>query len=398
MADIKNFQNEKERKERNQRDYQDKIRKHRLSHVYRIALVIVILIAVVVIVFVQRSKHVYTDYDILSSVKREKSVDATDVSMKDALLTFSRDGAHCTDIKGNVTWNQTYEMQDIKLDICRDVVAIGNYNGREIYVQSASKILGKVTTNLPIKNLAVSQNGYVTAILEDVDTTWINTYSADGTAIYNGQTHMHNSGYPCAISLSPNGELLGVSFLFVEAGVLKTNVAFYNFGAVGENKSDNLVSTFSYSDLVVPEIHFMDNSTAFAVGDSRLMLYSGGQKPVSVKECLFDREILSTFYSDKYVGLVFGSDNVENRYMLEVYDASGEPVNKTYFDMDYRNIFFEQDSFVIYNERECLVYTLKGSLKYNGKFSKSMNLLLPTAASYRYIAVTDNSIDTIQLK
>ena len=398
MADVKNFLNEKEKRNQNQRDYQEKIRRHRLVNVSRVALIAVIIIVLVILVIIQRRNHIYSDYDIVNSVQREKASGATDLAMKDAVLTYSRDGAHCTDIKGNITWNQTYEMQDVKLDICRDVVAIGNYNGREIYVQSTGKILGKITTNLPIKNLAVAQNGNVTAILEDTDTTWINTYSPDGTAIYNGQTHMHNSGYPCAVSLSPNGELLGVSFLFVEAGVLKTNVAFYNFGAVGENKSDHLVSTFSYSDLIVPEIHFMDNSTAFAVGDSRLMIYAGGQKPVSVKECLLEREILSVFYSERYIGLVFGADNVDNQYMIEVYNASGERVNKTYFDLDYRNIFFEQDGFVVYNERECEVYSMKGKQKYKGNFSKSLNLMLPTSAAYRYIVVTDNSIDTVQLK
>lgn len=398
MADVKNFLSEKEKRNQNQRDYQEKIRRHKMANLSYAALAVLIILILIVLVVLQRRNHIYTDYDIVNSARREKASGATDLPMKDAVLTYSRDGAHCTDIKGNITWNQTYEMQDVKLDICKDVVAIGNYNGRDIYIQSTGKILGKVTTNLPIKNIAVAQNGNVTAILEDTETIWINTYTPDGTAIFTGQTHMHNSGYPCAASLSPNGELLGVSFLFVEAGVLKTNVAFYNFGAVGENKSDHLVSTFSYSDLLVPEIRFMDNSTAFAVGDSRLMIYSGGQKPVSIKECLYEREILSVFYSEKYIGLVFGADNVDNQYMIEVYNTSGERINKTYFDLDYRNIFFEQDGFVVYNERECEVYTMKGKQKYKGNFSKSMNLMLPTSAPYRYIVVTDNSIDTVQLK
>ena len=45
-----------------------------------------------------------------------------------------------------------------------------------------------------------------------------------------------------------------------------------------------MVSAYSYSDLVVPKVQFMNNDTAFAVGDSRLMIYSGTQKPVTAGE------------------------------------------------------------------------------------------------------------------
>ena len=49
----------------------------------------------------------------------------------------------------------------------------------------------------------------------------------------------------------------------------------------------------------------MNNDTAFAAGDSRLMIFSGSQKPVTIGEYLYDDEIQSVFYSEKYVGLVF---------------------------------------------------------------------------------------------
>ncbi len=387
-----------EKRNSNLRDYKGKIREHKQKNFLIIVAVVVVLILIAAMFYVQFRNKIYTDYDLLSSVIREKSVNATDIRLDNSVFTYSRDGAHCMDVKGNITWNQTYEMQDIKMDISKDTIALGNYNGREIYVQSTSKILGNFTTTLPIKNLAVSQSGYVTAVLEDGDVTWLKTYDTEGNIIFEGQTHMHNSGYPCAISLSPNGELLAVSYLFVEAGELKTNIAFYNFGSVGENKSDHLVSTFAYPDLVVPRVYFMNNTTCFAVGDSRLMIYRGGQIPVSENEYLFKDEILSVYHSDKYIGLVFASDDPEKRYRMEVFNTNGIKVNTTYFDLDYRNIFFEEDSFTIYNETGCVVTTMKGVTKFEGNFDKNVNLMLPTDKAFKYTLITDNSIDTIQLK
>ncbi len=398
MADISNYLKEKEKREQKQNGYKEKIRKHKISTFYRIGLIVVILGIVVSLVMVQYKRHIYTGYDIVSSIVKESAAGAIDIRLGDAILTYSKDGAHCTNVKGEVTWNQTYEIQDIRLATCRDVVAIGNYNGREIYVQSAEKQLGTITTTMPIRDITVSATGYVTAILADTDVTWINTYNAQGENIYTGQAHMYDSGYPAAISLSPNGELLAVSYVYVDAGVIKTNVAFYNFGPVGANHSDYMVSAYSYEDMLVPQVQFMNNETSFAVGDSRLMIYTGAQKPISAKEYLYDEEIQSVFYNENYVGLVFISDDAKSQYRMDVYGAEAEKIGSYYFDTDYTNIFFEQEQFVVYNETECMVMTFGGVEKYKGFFSKSVNLMLPTSSAYKYVLVTDGSIDTIQLK
>lgn len=398
MADIKNYLKEKEKREQNQISYQDKIRKHKLTTVYRVLLVLIALGAAAALIMVQYKRHIYTGYDIVSSIARETASEAKDMRLQDSILTYSKDGAHCTNAKGEVKWNQTYEIQDIQVETCRDVVAIGNYNGREIYVQNTEKQLGVINTTMPIRNIAVSATGTVTAVLADTDVTWINTYNVNGENIYTGQTHMQNSGYPAAISLSPNGELLAVSYVYVDAGILKTDIAFYNLGAVGDNYSDHFVSGFSYTDLLVPEVRFLNDSTAFAVGDSRLMIYSGSQVPVTAGEYLYSQEIQSVFYSEEYIGLVFLSDQEDGQYRLDVYNAAAAKVGSYYFDIDYTDIFFEQNSFAAYNETECVIMTFDGIEKYNGYFTKAVKLMLPTGSAYKYLLVTDSTIDTIQLK
>lgn len=397
MADIKNYLREKEKRERNQSQYKDKIVRHRLTNAYRAVLVIAALAAVAALVVVQYKRHIYTGYDIISTITRESIADATDVRLQDHILTYSKDGAHSTNSRGEVTWNQTYQMQDVIVSMCKDVAAIANYNGREIYVQSAEEQLRTITTTMPIRNITVSATGSVTAVLADTDVTWINTYSTEGSD-YTGQAHMNDSGYPAAISLSPNGELLAVSYIYIDAGVLKTNIAFYNYGAVGENHNDFIVSAYPYTDVLVPEIEFMNDSTVYAVGNDRLMIYKGSQKPVLEAAHLYEQEIQSVYHSDQYVGLVFLSENAEYQYRFDVFDTSAQKVGSYYFNQDYTDIFFEQDDFVVYNETRCTIINFDGVEKYNGNFSKSVQLMIPTNSAYRYQLITDTSIDTIQLK
>lgn len=398
MAEIRSYRREKETREKQETGYIDKIRRHKLTSAYRTLLILACLAALGALIYVQYRRHVYTDYEVVSSVSLENASGATNVRLGSSVLTYSKDGAHCTDAKGNVTWNQTYEMQDIIIDVSGSAVAIGDYNGRSIYVQTAEAQLGEITTNMPIRDFAVAEDGTVTAVLADTDITWLNTYSADGTLLYQGQTRMDDSGYPCAISLSPSGELLCASYVYVDAGVLKTNIVFYNFGPVGENNSDYIVSAYSYTDLLVPYVAFLDDNTAVAVGDSRLMMYTGAHQPTLACEYLFDEEIQAVYTGEGYVGLVFDSEEQESLYRLDVYNSSANGVGSFEIAIDFMDLFFEEECFVAYNETECQIVTMAGAEKFSGNFKEAISLMLPTSGAYRYMVVSGDKMETIQLK
>ncbi|MCM1027714.1 MAG: DUF5711 family protein [Roseburia sp.] len=398
MADIKSYMKEKEKRERRQAGYQEKIIKHKLTNVYRILLAAAAAVALAALIVVQYKRHIYTDYDIVASVERSSASGALDRRLGSSILTYSKDGAHCTDAKGKVAWNQTYEFQDIKLAVCGSAVAIGAYNGRNVYVQNTEKQLSQITTNMPIRDLTVSAEGHVAVVLDGTNSAMISVYGPDGTNTYNGMARMTGSGYPAAVCLSPDGELLCVAYWYVDAGVIKTNVTFYNFGPVGENVNDGMVSNYSYTDMLIPQVQFMNDSTSFAVGDSRLIIYRGEHTPKEAAWYMVNEEIQSVFYSDKYIGLVFRELEGENPYRMDVYSASAEKIGSFGINIDYTDIFFGQDNFVAYNESECVIKTLDNIEKYSGEFSEQVRLMLPAGSSYRYYLVTDNAIDTIQLK
>lgn len=395
MADIRVVRNKET--EKKSEDYRDKILKYKLKNVYRFILLLVVVLAILALVYVQYKNHVYTDYTIVSTTPREKGGSAVTIRLDDSILSYSKDGSNCMNQKGEVVWNQTFQMQDMDVAVCRNVSAISSYNGTQIYVQSDTEKLGEINTTMPIREVAVAANGRVTAVLADTEVAWINTYDSKGEALFTGPAHMQNSGYPVAIALSPSGDMLAVSYVYLDAGTVKSHVAFYNFGPVGDNYNDHLVGTYSYQDMLVPYIQFMNDEISFAVGDSRLMIYNGGQKPMPAAEHLYTEEIKSVFYNEDYIGLILASDKAEYKYRLDVFGINAEKVNSFYFDMEYRDMFFEEDGFVIYNESECLIMNMKGLEKFRGSFSGSVELMLPTGKAYRYILVTGTSLDTIQL-
>lgn len=400
MANVREYLKRKsERKEEQDRiNYREKIKSHKFTIFYRMILVIILSVAVGAVLYIQWKNKVYTESSVIFSTEVQITQDSTLVPFSGYLLTYSKDGAGCMDIRGNAIWNQTFEMQNPIVDICQNVAAIGDYNGRTIYVMNTSGVMGSITLNRPLRDFCVASNGVVAAVLDDTDTTWIYLYDAQGNELIYFRTTMKDSGYPVSVSISPGGGLVCVSYLFVDSGQMKSSVAFYNFGPVGKNNVNNLVGGYDYLNSIVPFTRFLDDQSAFGVSDDRIMFFSGAQKPLSIAENLLEEDVQGVYYGGEYVGLVFNSTQSSNRFRLDVYHKSGTLSQSIEFDIDFRDILFHNGQIIIYNESECRIYNSNGAEKYNGNFEKSVLLLIPQNSMRRYMVVTPDSIDTIELK
>lgn len=400
MTNVRDYlKRKKERETEKPRvSYRERIKSHKFTIFYRSVLLLVLIAAVIAALYIQWNNKIYTQAAEVSSVEINITQGSQLLPFAGYLLTYSKDGAGCMDIKGNAVWNQTFEMQNPIVDVCQNIVAIGDYNGRNIYVMNTSGVMGSITTNKPMRDFCVAANGVVAAVLDDTDTTWIYLYDSQGKELAYFRTTMKDSGYPVKVAISPSGELVCVSYLFVDSGQMKSSVAFYNFGDVGQNNTNNYVSGYDYADTVVPFVRFLDNRSLFAVADNRVMLYGGAQKPLSVLESLIDDSVQSVYYGGEYIGLVFNSTEADSRYRMDVYHKSGVLKQSIYFDIEYSDIIFHEDQIIIYNESECRIYNSNGMEKYSGRFNKTTLVLIPQNAAYRYMAVTPDSIDTIELQ
>ena len=404
MAEIRRFNNKKEaatplsERRTSTIDYKRVIAAHRLKVLYRIALILLVSAAVAALFYVQYSNRVYTDYQIVSSVNREEADNAISKNLGGKVLTYSNDGASCVNTGGEQLWNQTFEMQNPMLDINNAVAAIADYNGRDIYIVNSEGVLGKVEADMPIRCISVSQTGMVAAVVDDSEVTAIYLYASTGEEIAYFKTTMEKSGYPIEVSLSPNGEIVAVSYLYVDSGLMMSNVAFYNFGQVGQNETDNYVSGYSYSDAVIPQISFMDDENSFAVADNRLVFFKGNQIPTSNQEVLLSEEIQSVYYNESYVGLLFLNVDGDTKYRMDIYSNSGKKILSQKFDLEYTDIYFNKECVIIYNDSECAIYNMRGVKKFEGTFKQSISTLLPTTVINKYVAVSQGKIEIMELK
>lgn len=379
-------------------EFKKKIARHRRLIAYRILAVVVIVLICALIAYSSYRNKVYTDYSIIKTTEYEEAQASKYEGFNGNVLRYSRDGATAYNMSNDMLWNQTYEMQNPMADVCGDFVALGDYRGTKIYVLNSEGLQGEIDTTIPVQRFCVSGNGNVAVVLEDEDVTWVRLFTKDGQNVASDRTTMSKSGYPICMDISEDGIILSVSYLYVGNGGISSSVAFYNFGSVGQNEIDNLVSGYNYDDETITYLQFINEDTSFAVGTTKFEIFKGQQKPENVFEQNIENEIESVYYSREYIGLVYKDISKEQPYHIDVYNANGNVVASEDFNLDYTDIVLNKDIMVIYNANECIMYNMSGLKKYDGLFKNSIIKMIPTSNKTRYLFVSGTKTDEIQLK
>ncbi|MGI6095941.1 MAG: DUF5711 family protein [Lachnospiraceae bacterium] len=385
--------------------YKAKVIRHRIKSWKRIGIIVLLLLAAAGLVSVVMQKRVYHKYTVMASSQEEDTVATSYAGMGKGILKYTSESASFVDSKGEVVWNQTYEMQNPVLDQCEDTAVIADIKGSSMYMFDTKGQIGSVETTLPILKAKVAAQGVVVAILEDGEKTWVNFYSSDGTIIAENQTRIDSPGYPTDVAISPNGLLIMVTYLYVENGATTSYVAFYNFGDAGQNEIDNLVSGYTYEGLLVPQVEYLTEDTALAFREDGFSVYKGNQIPEESQKIECENEIVSTFCNSEYIGMVFKNDGKDDSeedaakaYTMTVYTTGGRQVFAKDFDIAYKEIKLSDDMIIMNNDSQVCLMSLKGVEKFNGNLEEGAIRSIFKTASNRYMVVTDTGVHTIKFK
>ena len=369
-------------------------RKHLIIKISVAVVCVVLLTALVVVQYIRRTFHTYR---VVQEIEVTYGEGNRTHKLNDKLLLYNKDGMRCMDAKGKLVWDVTYHIQEPCIAVNGGVVAVGGYGDHLIHIMNETGRIGEIDTNLPIRNLCVAEAGYVGAVLADNEVYWIYIYDTKGNEISRARTTMEQSGYPISISLSSNAKLLAVSYLYLDAGKVQSNVAFYNLGEVGQNYSGQYMSGYIYEE-VVPEIHYMNEKTAMAISGGRLMIYEGAEKPTVLKEILINDTVRGVYWGDDNVVLVYNGTAEQGKYLMQAYNLAGELVLEKGFNFEYEDIKSQNGIITLYNNNEMLVYTLDGRERYSGSLGDNIFTVEPTSRKYRYMVLFDETYKVIELE
>ena len=377
-------------------DYNKKRSRHKRNAVKRTIITAVAVVAAIAAVGFYMEKRSYHNYKIVQSSEQEDVISTSYVEMDGDILRYSPDGVSLVSDKMNTLWSETYQMQNPMADVNGTRAVIADKDGTELEIYDKSGKTGSVTTSYSIIKARVSKSGMVAAILDGGDDTWINFYSTDGSLIAENQTKVDDPGYPLDVAVSDDGVVMMVTYQFVEGSDTTSYVVFYNFGDVGQNEDDRIVSGYKYEGVVVPQIQYLDNNQSVALKDNGFTLYQGSQIPKEVKTVKVDQEIVSTFFDNDMIGLVFKNDSKDKQYTMEVYTTDGKLKFQQDFNIPYTTIKLSGGNILMYNSSQMCVMNSRGVQKYMGGVDGTIKDFFKIGWN-RYLLVLDSGVDVIKL-
>lgn len=378
-------------------NYELRLSRHKRNIVKKIVITVVAIAAAVTAVGFYIEKRSYHNYKVVQSSEQEDVVSTSYIEMDGDILRYSPDGVSLVSDKMSTLWSETYQMQNPVADVNGTRAVIADKDGTTLEIYDKSGKTGSVTTSYSIIKARVSKSGLVAAILDGGDDTWIDFYSTDGSLIAENQTKIDDPGYPLDIAVSEDGVVMMVTYQFVDGSDTTSYVAFYNFGDVGQNEDDRIVSGYKYEGVVVPQIQYLSNNRSIALKDNGFTIYQGSQIPKEVKTIETDKEIVSTFYDDDMVGLVFKNDSKDKQYIMEVYNtADGKLKFKEDFNIPYTTIKLSGGNILMYNSSQMCVMNSRGVQKYLGSVDGTIKDFFKIGMN-RYLLVLDSGVDVIKL-
>ena len=353
----------------------------------------VLILAVVLVYALVKNNKVASSYEVVTSMSRGDDTSVYYCMMRKGMVKYSKDGVAMTNKSGTVLWNQTYEMASPTMTSARDYVAVGDIGANTIYIFNEYGQLGRVSTDVPIQEIQISEQGVVAAVLSDTSSNYINLYDKQGNSLGSIKASLENTGYPLAIALSPDASKLAVSYLIVKSGSMQSRIVAYDFSDV---EGDHLLDTQELEGLY-PKAAFLDSREVVLFGEKGFVLYQADSKKIETQEN-FESEINSVFCTNQKLGFIFKNEDDNGKYRMEIYNKAGKKSSTYYFDLDYSGMTADDDEVILYNDEEMLIYQMGGRVRFRGTFNTAVTGVMPSWEDGLYWLIDDQSLREIRIR
>lgn len=353
----------------------------------------VLILAVVLVYALVKNNKVASSYEVVTSMSRGDDTSVYYCMMRKGMVKYSKDGVAMTNKSGSVLWNQTYEMASPTMTSAGDYVAVGDIGANTIYIFNEYGQLGRVSTDVPIQEIQISEQGVVAAVLSDTSSNYINLYDKQGNSLGSIKASLDNTGYPLAIALSPDASKLAVSYLIVKSGSMQSRIVAYDFSDV---EGDHLLDTQELEGLY-PKAAFLDSREVVLFGEKGFVLYQADSKKIETQEN-FESEINSVFCTNQKLGFIFKNEDDNGKYRMEIYNKAGKKSSTYYFDLDYSGMTADDDEVILYNDEEMLIYQMGGRVRFRGTFNTAVTGVMPSWEDGLYWLIDDQSLREIRIR
>lgn len=377
-------------------EIEEQARRHKVKKKRRVLFCIVFICAAALSVFLFIHLQTYTSVRVSDTYADTGAENGNYEQFGQGILKYSRDGISYLNQKGEEQWNQPYQIKNPFIEGNETSAAVADKGGNDIFVFQADGVKGEIHTTLPIQKIDVSDQGIVCAVLKNEAAPKIVCYDTAGNILVEHKASLNGTGYPVDASISPDGTVMQVVYIYTQEGMLTSRICYYNFGEEGEGKADRQVMNKEYDGTVMAEGFFLSQGKSASVGDNLLTLYKGKEKPEEIAAVKIDKEIKSVFHNERYIGMILKNEG-KGGYELRLYNGSGRQVLSKDFSGEYSNVKICGGQVIMFDGKQCNIFMRSGIQKFQGEMEHHILEMFPVMGVNKYIVMNANGMEHVRL-
>lgn len=343
--------------------------------IIRIVIIVAILIGLFFLVRLIINSISHDSYEVVESA--EGAVGGLVRSFDGGLIHYSSSGVKYTD-DGELLWDQGYSMENPNIVLQDKYCIIYDKGGTSVVLLNSKGIVSTISTDYPVTEVGLSEYGVAAVMVQQDSASQIYFYDNTGGKL---DVEIKNvlaksSGYPLSMSLSPDGQGVALSLMFLDTGSMQTRISFINFKE-GSDSTDRVVGYFEYEDNVYPEVDYLSDSEVVAFGTDKVVFYSlsNPASPKISEEIVFEEEIKSVAVGDGHATVV--SKAPEGGFVLTIFDGDGDVELEEPFAFDYNKMEIIDGYVMLYGGENALFATTSGYVKFCGAMEGQTTSIVP---------------------
>ena len=375
------------------------IKEHRKKIFRRIVEIAILVILLLLIGKLVYSIRTYDDYEIKNTIRRDSTSVTKFEEYRDYILEYSNDGIQCIKKDGELVWNQAFEMTTPVVEIRGEYLVVYDKGGTRIFILTEKGLQKEIETTSAIQTVCLAEQGSVAVLMREDNESQIKLFDKKGSELANGKFYDDKGSFPVDIALSWDAQKLAVSMIGVTGNEVGSSISFYNFGSVGQSEIDNNVGVYNIEGVVIPEIDYVSKDRMIAIGTGKVIVFAGNQKPEIEKEIDIPEKVLSSFYNEKYIGIVYDNPELESSWHVKVMDFNGKTIMETDTSIVYETVeFLSKNEICISNKTECEIFTTHNIKKFSYVFDRELYKIIAGENEQSYTFIFKETIEEVKLK
>lgn len=371
------------------------------DHSLGIKLLIIIAVLLIVGLFCMRIFMTYSTSDVRMSYEREDSVESKYLNYLGKLLRYSTDGIFYTGMEGSLIWNYTYDMTNPSAEINGENILVFDKKGNEADFLNKNGLITTVKTQMPIIDGSVSAKNYFAILLQENNVSYVRLYDNYGELVAEGEIHPENGGFPISIAISSDGKRLAIAVINLNAGNINTTIDVYDYSETGKVKANNNIASYSYGNMLMPDISYVKDDKLIAFGDGAIVVFENDEKCSIEKEIYVNDEIKAVFYNREHYGYVYETVNEEGSLVnrMDVYNYYGFKNMSVDLTESYDKVYLMDNNEVVVSDSHIVsIYNQFGVNRFKQRFDPIIYKVMPGTMSSRYYLIEERFTEEISIK